>query len=796
MIDFPKVSVAIVTYNHEKFVAQAIESVLMQEVDFNLEIVVGDDCSTDDTANILHFFQSQYPDKIHLLLNETNLGMHKNFEQVFFACRGKYIALLEGDDYWTSSQKLQQQVDLLEQHPEYALCFHNALIVFEDNRPDTAFCPADLPETPVIEQLFQLNFIPTASVLYRRGLVEAFPNWLFDLKMLDWPLHLLHAHCGKMKYLDQMMSVYRIHAGGVWACQSASWQNREMLKLLETVNQHFGLLYGTVIDESINRFYEKLLISYEQSYPERDPSAQPNFDESVHPMQHQGDFQQSAETTALAVQPATHPTVSQRENLSNRSPFVLKGTPEQPLNFPPGDYVSPGFQTINPDRCFPEMLLGNPADCLWPFLRREIPHNWYVDARYPAVGFLNRDEAHIIYNSALMFRGKRALEIGCWMGWSACHIALAGLELDVIDPVLEKPEFFESVRDSLKRAGVLSSVRLIPGFSPEKVAEITRQENCRWSFMFIDGNHESPGPLNDARMCERFAEDDALMLFHDLSSPCVAEALDYMQRKGWNVMIYHTMQLMAVAWRGNVEPVLHQPDPRVCWQTPSHLQSFRSDLERSLSEVNPSLETLKTTLDGMQTALDWLRLQLKASQEEVWQLQGEKGWFESELHQAKGRLAQLEQAQDKLTQTQAQLEQAQTQIEQMSIHQSAIQLKLQQNNGVIAYLRQQVDNGVSIYLQQQIIQAEQAQQIQIETEQKVQSLQAELQQAHTQIASLDANLTVKRERLQHRKANLDSRRSELDQALGRIAAMETSKFWKMRRLWFNIKRSLGLGGRY
>ncbi|BAT53341.1 unknown protein [Nostoc sp. NIES-3756] len=243
-------------------------------------------------------------------------------------------------------------------------------------------------------------------------------------------------------------------------------------------------------------------------------------------------------------------------------------------SFPKGDYVSPGFFTVQPDSCFPNMILGNRYDSSWLYLRRNIPHNLYVDKRLSYVGFVSRDEAHILYNTALKFSGQKALEIGCWMGWSACHLALGGVELDVIDPMLSEPLFNESVTDSLKRAGVKDSVNLIPGYSPRKVEEIANKLQRKWSLIFIDGHHEAPAPLNDTIICEQLAEDDALILFHDLSSPDVGQGLDYLRAKGWQTMVYQTMQIMGVAWRGDVEPVIHQPDTNIDWHLPPHLQSY------------------------------------------------------------------------------------------------------------------------------------------------------------------------------------------------------------------------------
>jgi predicted O-methyltransferase YrrM len=229
---------------------------------------------------------------------------------------------------------------------------------------------------------------------------------------------------------------------------------------------------------------------------------------------------------------------------------------------------------VNADRFFPDMVVGDKSACPWPYLRRQIPHRWYVDRRAPAMGFLSRDEAHLLYNTALLFRGRPALEVGCWLGWSTCHLALAGVQLDVIDPVLERQEFHASITASLESAGVRRSVNLVVGHSPQKVHELAASRASRWSLFFIDGNHDSPGPLQDATACEACAAPDALILFHDLASPDVAAGLRYLQDRGWRTLIYQTMQIMGVAWRGDVRPVGHVPDPAVAWELPRHLHDF------------------------------------------------------------------------------------------------------------------------------------------------------------------------------------------------------------------------------
>jgi glycosyltransferase involved in cell wall biosynthesis len=257
-MDNPKVSVLILTYNHERFIAQTLESALEQSTNFPYEILVSDDYSTDATREILARYQQQNPDKIRLLLNDRNLGMHQNFFQAFHACTGQYIAMLEGDDYWTSAEKLQKQVNFLDQHPDFSLCFHNAWVVYDEGQwEDQRYCPEDLEVVPSLERLFSVNFIPTAAVMYRQEMVKEFPQGLLKLRMIDWPLHLLYAQQGKMGYLDEIMSSYRIHAAGVWSSLSEAKRIKEIARMLEWANIFFDYKYEDVIDECSLRFYDQ-----------------------------------------------------------------------------------------------------------------------------------------------------------------------------------------------------------------------------------------------------------------------------------------------------------------------------------------------------------------------------------------------------------------------------------------------------------------------------------------------------------------------------------------------------------
>lgn len=235
------VSVFVITYNHEKFIRQTLESILMQKTSFALEIVVGEDGSTDDTRKILLEIAGRHAEKFKLLLHSPNIGAHKNQELTFLACTGKYVAMLEGDDYWTDPLKLQKQVDFMETNPDYAVCFHNMEVVHEDGsqppRPSNLY----LKDTFTAEDLCRGNFIYTASCLYRNPRFRAFPDWFPQAMPGDWPLHIMVAQQGKIRYLDELMGVYRVHAGGSWSLQRRS---KSLESVIRTAKYLQGFLGG------------------------------------------------------------------------------------------------------------------------------------------------------------------------------------------------------------------------------------------------------------------------------------------------------------------------------------------------------------------------------------------------------------------------------------------------------------------------------------------------------------------------------------------------------------------------
>lgn len=253
-------------YNHEQFIAQALDSALMQQVNFEYEIVIGEDCSTDSTRDILIRYQQEYPDKIRLLLREKNLGMHDNFIQTFKACRGDYISLLEGDDYWTSPSKLQKQVDFLDAHVDYTICFHNALILFHDG--NTNFYHHENWKTFfTLEDILSFNIMPTASIMFRQGFIHEFPDWIYNVDLVDWILQVILAQHGNIGYLDEVLSVYRNHPQGNWSSKSSLEGTLELTKLFQYFSKHLDLdsKHQRRVKVKLSEYYSQLALAYEQN---------------------------------------------------------------------------------------------------------------------------------------------------------------------------------------------------------------------------------------------------------------------------------------------------------------------------------------------------------------------------------------------------------------------------------------------------------------------------------------------------------------------------------------------------
>jgi len=213
----PTVSVFMMTYNHEKYIKQALESILMQKTNFDYELVIGEDCSTDNTRKIINEYSDKYPGKFKLLLHEKNIGAIANQIAVLKACTGKYIAICEGDDYWTDPYKLQKQVDFLEANPDFGMVHTNENIVDSSNKVIFA-SDTNKPSGDVFYDLLKSAFIVTCSTCFRRDIIHEILDYakINNVKCaFDYWLWLHIAMRTKIHYMPEITSAYRSHSGGV-----------------------------------------------------------------------------------------------------------------------------------------------------------------------------------------------------------------------------------------------------------------------------------------------------------------------------------------------------------------------------------------------------------------------------------------------------------------------------------------------------------------------------------------------------------------------------------------------------
>lgn len=182
----------------------------MQQCNFLIEIVIADDASTDGTRDIVQSYASKHPDLIRAVYNPVNLRYAANFLQALSLCRGEYIAILDGDDYWTDPLKLQMQIDFLDQHSDYTISCHNGYVEDESGHR-SLFITNTKPETQDLKQLLSDARNWNSSFVYRNIYHSRFPAWLSRAIHPDYPLHLLHASKGKIHFINAPIGVYRMH---------------------------------------------------------------------------------------------------------------------------------------------------------------------------------------------------------------------------------------------------------------------------------------------------------------------------------------------------------------------------------------------------------------------------------------------------------------------------------------------------------------------------------------------------------------------------------------------------------
>lgn len=265
------VSICAATYNHEKYIKDALDSFLMQNANFKYEIIICDDASTDNTTNIILEYQEKYPDIIVPLIQKENLyqqGIH-NLPVLIKKAKGKYLAFCECDDYWCDDDKLQKQVDILENNKELSACVHNTVLLNLHNHTETQInmieksdCLMDTIRVLKWEENFCFHL---SSMMVRKAFVEQLPDYYLNARGFgDFPFALHLSTQGPIYFIAQNMSVYRKFTEGSWSerCQTniqyALNHKISLIEMFETFDRHTHKKYHLIIKKIIQK--EKLQV--------------------------------------------------------------------------------------------------------------------------------------------------------------------------------------------------------------------------------------------------------------------------------------------------------------------------------------------------------------------------------------------------------------------------------------------------------------------------------------------------------------------------------------------------------
>ena len=262
------VSIITVTYNHKNYIRECLDSFLMQKTNFKFEILIHDDASNDGTTEIIKEYEQKYPDIIKPIYeteNQFSKGISISRRYNFPRVKGKYVAVCEGDDYWTDSYKLQKQVDFLEANPDYSICFHPVRVIYDGFDMEEQIWPRDehIQNGFTLENLLKYNFIQSSSIMYRWGfkdknLWDVYPDGLLPG---DWYMHLLHAKLGKIGYIDEIMSVYRRNPGGIWSISIGNSGKLHQKYALQEF-KFYDSVFKYITDYSQDYYINKLIPCY------------------------------------------------------------------------------------------------------------------------------------------------------------------------------------------------------------------------------------------------------------------------------------------------------------------------------------------------------------------------------------------------------------------------------------------------------------------------------------------------------------------------------------------------------
>lgn len=251
-----KVSVLCCTYNHEKYIDKALESILGQKTNFDFEVIVADDASTDGTQKIIRKYMQKHPERMKkCILRSKNVGIGPNYYEALSAATGEYLALCDGDDRWIDMEKLQKQVDYLEKHKDYMMVCSNFKMHFVDD-PDKDDQTFDIKQYTgkkqdrfTVRDLITLRFASSCTTMYRWQLRGRVPEFLKHYKVIDFPLSMLHSSCGYIGIINEELSMYNVHSNSI-----SNRGQKELAQQLVTVLYEVNQMLGFRLSKTINAY--------------------------------------------------------------------------------------------------------------------------------------------------------------------------------------------------------------------------------------------------------------------------------------------------------------------------------------------------------------------------------------------------------------------------------------------------------------------------------------------------------------------------------------------------------------
>jgi glycosyltransferase involved in cell wall biosynthesis len=263
-----KISVLLITYNHENYIRQCLDGICQQQIAFDAELIVADDHSTDATVAIIREYTHKISMPFIFVDASVNIGTVKNYERAFAACNGDYVAVIEGDDYWTDPCRLQKHIDFLEAHQDCVMTMNRMTHFIESKSLHTVEVwheKKDYYFVTTSEMAMENKLGNLSACVFRKNALNKIKPDLFELKIADWMIGMVLGEYGSIAILKDVMSVYRIHENGQWSKMNHQEQSDFLITLIDTYNKYLGFRYDNEFKGHKNRLLAANQVTHTKS---------------------------------------------------------------------------------------------------------------------------------------------------------------------------------------------------------------------------------------------------------------------------------------------------------------------------------------------------------------------------------------------------------------------------------------------------------------------------------------------------------------------------------------------------